>query len=446
MPYRFGRAVHSVDIRTESERRAYAQRRTVYLVSVHAPDGFQSCAEVYPTSRAAYDSDASCLWGWVGQRDASNTSSGYAGWYYTRPGNGALRTTTTRFHSRRLALRQMYAVCNQGQPAPSAPNMTAPPAATVTGATDVRCSECGHTFPAGEDVAARYPGLRRGASHLCPACYTRDLHRVQGYHGWNPGAGPRFGDDADADAFGWELEAHNNTRAWDSNAVAGLVADTFPAGSLYAEEDCTIHGGFESITAPMTRAHYDGLVADGSLAAYLAMFRSHGFVSHEADECGLHVHVARTALGTTVSERDATVLKLANLFESHWDALVALSRRTPSQLRSYARSYRSYIGCSDKPTLDQLEAYTRDDAAGAKRAGLRMFCLNLTNRDTVEIRIARGTLADETFRAWIDLTWALVYAARESSVRTLEAASTLREALGAFVTPTLDAYMTRRGM
>ena len=117
-----------------------------------------------------------------------------------------------------------------------------------------------------------------------------------------------------------------------------------------------------------------------------------GYLSHQADTCGLHVHVNRTTFGNTENEQEAAIARVLYFFEKFWEELLKFSRRTQRQLDHWAARY----GYKEKPK-DIL-----DHAKGHNSAG-RYTAVNLTNRDTVEFRMFRGTLKYNTLIATLEL-------------------------------------------
>lgn len=79
-------------------------------------------------------------------------------------------------------------------------------------------------------------------------------------------------------------------------------------------------------------------------------------------------------------------------FEKHWEELLKFSRRTPRQLERWAARY----GYREQP-WEILDHVKKGDHAG------RYTCVNLTNRDTVEFRMFRGTLKVNTIFATLQL-------------------------------------------
>lgn len=119
---------------------------------------------------------------------------------------------------------------------------------------------------------------------------------------------------------------------------------------------------------------------------------SMGYLSHQANTCGLHVHVNRTSFGETVAEQDACIARILYFFEKHWDELLKFSRRTARQLDRWAARY----GYKDHPK-DMLEHAKKGASCG------RYYCINLQNYETIEFRIFRGTLKYNTLIATLQL-------------------------------------------
>lgn len=107
---------------------------------------------------------------------------------------------------------------------------------------------------------------------------------------------------------------------------------------------------------------------------------------------GCHIHVSRDAFGDTEAAQDACIARILYFFEKHWDELLAFSRRTHRQLDRWAARY----GYKEQPR-DILEHAKKGSHAG------RYACINLTNTDTIEFRMFRGTLKLNTLIATLQL-------------------------------------------
>ena len=116
-----------------------------------------------------------------------------------------------------------------------------------------------------------------------------------------------------------------------------------------------------------------------------------GYTSHQARTCGLHVHVNRTALGDTETEQEPVIARILFFVENHWNELLRFSRRTRSQMEQWAARY----GRKDDPKA-VLDHAKRHEFA-------RYKCVNLTNADTIEFRMFRGTLKWNSFLATLQM-------------------------------------------
>ena len=156
-----------------------------------------------------------------------------------------------------------------------------------------------------------------------------------------------------------------------------------------------------------------------------------GYRSHQANTCGLHIHVSRNSFGSTEAEQDAAIGRVLFFVEKHWAELLKFSRRTQSQLNRWAGRY----GYKDRPK-DMLE-HAKKGPFG------RYACINLTNTNTIEFRIFRGTLKLNTLIATLQLVDRICQLCTEledEEIREMswaEFVSTLKE-------PELIAYLKER--
>ena len=116
-----------------------------------------------------------------------------------------------------------------------------------------------------------------------------------------------------------------------------------------------------------------------------------GYRSHQTSTCGLHIHVNRDSLGDDRDEQEEVISRILYFVEHHWNELLKFSRRTESQIARWAARY----GIKDNPkaTLDNAK----------KNCSGRYSCVNLTNYNTIEFRIFRGTLKYNTLAATLQL-------------------------------------------
>jgi len=185
-----------------------------------------------------------------------------------------------------------------------------------------------------------------------------------------------------------------------SNKDSDVERDTVRAirdiyDNLKFEYDGSLDNGFEIITHPHTLDAFAKIDWDG----ILRVCKENGYLSHDAETCGLHIHFSRTMFGSNEKRQANAISKLISFFEAYWDDVLRISRRSQSQADQYATRY----GITD---IGRIKALGKDKDKG------RYFAINNSNRETVEIRLMRGTLNCETFYACLDFCINLVKKSR----------------------------------
>jgi len=217
-------------------------------------------------------------------------------------------------------------------------------------------------------------------------CYTCHCHRNSGYiHDYyckpEPifhGTGNRF--------FGVELEIDDGGEC-SSKAEKILAIANSGEERIYCKHDGSLNDGFEIVTHPMTLDYH---LKEMPWAEVLAKATDMGYLSHKAGTCGLHIHINRTAFGEAASEQEEAIARILYFFEKHWEELLKFSRRTHKQLAQWAARYG-------------LKEHPKDILDHAKGNGERYTCVNLTNCNTIEFRMFRGTLKLNTLLATLQL-------------------------------------------
>ncbi len=242
------------------------------------------------------------------------------------------------------------------------------------------CERCGRVIRR-EDV--HY--FASSDQDLCEDCY--DYVTTEEFihdYGYKPkpefhGRDPRF--------FGVELEIDGG--GMDINVAKMLLnIANQNADNLYIKKDGSLNCGMELVTHPMTIDYHMEMMPWGKL---LEKARSMRYKSHMAHTCGLHIHISRKAFGYWHDEQEAAIARLIFFVEKFWPEMLRFSRRTQEQLNHWAARY----GAKLTPT-DQLK-HVKNSCAG------RYVAVNLQNRNTVEIRIFRGTLKLNTLLATLQM-------------------------------------------
>ena len=250
-----------------------------------------------------------------------------------------------------------------------------------------RCTACNALIRRGD-------AFFRGDDPYCETCYHSvcDKDAIHDYY-FKPtpifyGEDNRF--------FGVELEIDG---AGEDNDNAAEILHIANAEQLlaYCKHDGSLDEGFEIVTHPMT---LDFHLHNMPWEQIVEEAKKLGYTSHQAGTCGLHVHVNRGAFGSTESSQDAAIARTLFFFEKFWDELLKFSRRTQGQLNQWAARY----GYKDQPQE------ILDHAKSGRHAG-RYTAVNLTNADTVEFRMFRGTLKYNTLIATLELLDCIIDAA-----------------------------------
>ncbi len=214
----------------------------------------------------------------------------------------------------------------------------------------------------------------------CEVCYESD--RPEGVHDYKDGApwGIEFIDYANgaeernnemtrAQYFGVEFEMEGQ-----SHGISDILARAERTRDGHAETDSSVEG-IEFISQPATleawRGYYGARISD-----YLTDLQGRGYRAGSY-ECGAHVHISRLAF--TGTRHLAT---FAAFFVYNENFTLAVSGRDSLDQWASTKKWRAAFGESLR---DAVRGHCRHGARDRYRA------VNLSPRDTVEIRIWTGT-------------------------------------------------------
>ena len=192
-----------------------------------------------------------------------------------------------------------------------------------------------------------------------------------------------------------EVECSDGARSECASKVNGVVNSD--GRKMFFETDGSLSYGFEMITQPM------------SLPAHRELFKflqnsdvTRGMRSHGTSTCGLHVHVSKNRLSPLQIQK---VVAFVNAPDNEW-FIRALARRYST---GYCNIKEKKIGNGIHTSFDRYEA------------------VNLTNPNTIEFRIFRGSLKYEAVVAAIEFCHAILEFCRPAvtSVNQLSAGSFL---------------------
>lgn len=184
---------------------------------------------------------------------------------------------------------------------------------------------------------------------------------------------------------------------------------------VYITHDGTLRNGFEAVSHPMTLQYHK---REMPWKDAFKVAKQLGYKAHDAETCGLHVHIDRQAFGPNEEYQERNIAFLMYLVEKFWNGFVFFSRRTPSQLSEFARRYLNYEEVEDMDAMSPRYVLRK-----AKDVWSKYFAVNITNRRTVELRIFRGTLRYKTFIATLEFVHGLVRYVTQSDMTDAQLAS-----------------------
>lgn len=267
-----------------------------------------------------------------------------------------------------------------------------------------QCEDCGRYF------TSLYNGEGGEYCHECVANHPLPLvdrdEPIVCYHSHHSRDPIFFNLDGEVNMpyFGVELEVDTKDGYPDNDAIACDVLDVMPENFIYFESDGSLDDGFENITQPATLAYHESI--GNNYKKMFTCIRRGGLRSHQTKTCGLHVHFNRNFFNP--DEEEACVARLLYMVENFWDNIAVFSRRSRETIERWARKYNDDPAKVAKNWKDGDFCYERYHA------------VNLTNRNTIEFRMFRGTLKYNTFIATLQFCQNLVMTAKNKSVADIQ--------------------------
>jgi len=252
-----------------------------------------------------------------------------------------------------------------------------------------RCTDCNYIISRDD---AEYPDDDSDDPY-CYNCYS-DHENEAAIHDYSFKPAPVFYGDGSR-YFGVELEIDEGGKNRDKAEELLNVANYYEE-NIYIKVDSSLNDGLELVTHPATLEYHQNTMRWTEL---LNKAKELGYLSHKTDTAGLHIHVNRNTFGFNVNEQEENISRVLYFVEHHWDELLKFSRRTASQMKRWANRY----GYKNNPK--EVMDYAKSGCLG------RYTCVNITNYDTIEFRMFRGTLKFTTLIAAIQMVDAICEAA-----------------------------------
>ena len=231
--------------------------------------------------------------------------------------------------------------------------------------------------------------------------------------------------------FGKELEVDKGD---DIEDTIREISEVCP--DVYMKHDGSLDEGFEIVTHPATLEYH---MKDMKWREICQICKDHGFKSHDARTCGLHIHVGRYQLGSTYEATRKTIANIILLVDRHWDMMVKFSRRRESQLSRWARRPEITEPCDGDTEETLIRKAWRADNCNRYQA------VNLCNEGTIEFRMFNGTLKRDTIIATTQMVNNICLYAKSHSTKDCMS-SKWEDITGYIHYDELDTYLRERGI
>lgn len=218
--------------------------------------------------------------------------------------------------------------------------------------------------------------------YCCEEHYHEDSD-IYDYHGFSDWEKQTLENENPPFCIGFELEVENTHHNYDNNDLARFAKNTYP---VICSRDGSIDDGFEIVSHPLS---YNYIVENQNKLKYmLEELSNRGCESHNPGTCGLHFHV-------THPHNDDIINRIILIMETYKQELIAFSRRTTEQIENWCKFLSDVTHEGDCKSLYFIKKN--------KETSTRYMALNLTNYNTIEFRIFRGTLKFDIFMATVEL-------------------------------------------
>lgn len=218
--------------------------------------------------------------------------------------------------------------------------------------------------------------------YYCEQHYHEDKD-IYDYHGFSNWEKQTLENENPPFCIGFELEVENTHRDYGNDDLARFAKNTYP---VICSRDGSIDYGFEIVSHPLS---YNYIVENqDKLKTMLSGLQEKGCESHNPGTCGLHFHV-------THPHNDDIIDRIILIMETYKQELIAFSRRTSSQIAEWCKFLSDVKEGEDCKSLYFIKKN--------KETSTRYMALNLTNYNTIEFRLFRGTLNFDTFMASVEL-------------------------------------------
>jgi len=195
--------------------------------------------------------------------------------------------------------------------------------------------------------------------------------------------------------IGVELETESKGNCKQSCAEdINDISDLF-----YLKNDSSIDDGFEVVSHPFTEQWYHKY--ESTFTQILTVLKDHGFRSYNTTTCGIHIHISKNYLS------GLDLAKLHLFFCQNEEFIKTISQRKPNNLDHWGKIKK-----------DKKAIYDQSKKKGGSE---RYTAINLQNHNTIEFRIFRGTLNENSYHKNIEFAIAICKFVKVTSLQKLTA-------------------------
>jgi len=199
--------------------------------------------------------------------------------------------------------------------------------------------------------------------------------------------------------FGIEIETEVRGQSYEGRRTAAEYAVKLEQqGLAYLKSDGSLECGFEIVTHPMTHRYYAN--AESLWEVVRTLKTEYDMMSWGTKTCGLHVHISRSGFS-------------GGSHQHRFLQLVYNNKKLYELLAGRSASHWAKFDDNVDPITNQKSLKHKFDRGGSDRYS----AVNTNNRNTLEMRIFRGSLNPRFIKSAIDLAHASVEFTRTMSVK-----------------------------
>ena len=234
--------------------------------------------------------------------------------------------------------------------------------------------------------------------------------------------------------FGMEIEMEARNNYGDASEYAYQLEGLDLA---YLKQDGSLDCGFELVTHPMSHDYYKNEAHD--LFRVIEGLRTNYQVkSWDTRTCGLHIHISRTGFNG-----GAHMHRFLNLVYSNAALYSALAGRSSERWAKFSDvdQVKPWEGERDEIGMRHYEKFRSfKDKINHGRRSDRYSAVNTQNRETLEMRIFRGTVNSDTLKSQLDLAHASVEYTRVMSVQQVRNGALSADSFMTYIESLPDLY------